>query len=120
MPSINDLFDFYLKPADLRGRSVAVIIANASVVDVFNPRARKNEPRLAVRFAGKSLTFLVNKTQAGALAAATGTTDYTRWAGHTVVLSPAIAPTGAPTIAVTAAGTPPPPAAQDDQEAADA
>jgi len=30
------------------------------------------------------------------------------------------APTGAPTIAVTAAGNPPPPAAQDDQPAADA
>lgn len=113
MPSIHDLFEIYLKAADLRGRAVPVIIANASVVDVFNPRARKNVPSLAVRFVGKSLTFLVNKTQAVAIANATGTNDYTKWAGHHIVLAPAIAPTGAATIAILPpadAGAPPPPA----------
>lgn len=100
MPSIHDLFEIYLKVADLRGRAVPVIIANAKVVDVFNPRARKNEPHLAVRFTGKLLTFLVNKTQAVAIATICGTNDYTKWAGHHVVLAPAIAPTGAATIAI--------------------
>lgn len=115
MASIHDLFEIYLKAADLRGRAVPVIIANAKVVDVFNPRARKNEPHLAVRFAGKSLTFLVNKTQAVAIATITGTNDYTKWAGHHVVLAPATAPTGAATIAILPPAEPaiiePPPAA---------
>jgi hypothetical protein len=100
MASIHDLFTYYLKAEHLQGRSVTVHIESATVTDVFNPRTKRNEPRLLIRFHGKKLGLLCNKTQAGVLARLTGTDDYTRWPGHSVVLTPGKAGSGQDTITV--------------------
>ncbi len=42
-----------------------------------------------MHFHGKKLALCCNKTQAGALVDITGTDDFTKWAGHTVTLTPA-------------------------------
>ena len=102
MASIHDLFTYYLRAEHLQGRSVTVHIEAATVDQVFNPRTKRNEPKLLVRFHNKRLALCCNKTQAGRLAAICGSDDFTQWAGHSVTLTPAQAPNGADTIAVSA------------------
>jgi hypothetical protein len=112
MPSIRDLFpERWLKASHLisdgRRRSVTVTIVGAQVEQLFNPRTKRNEPRLTVEFYGKKLRLVCNKTQAWGIMMATSTDDYTAWKGHMITLSVGTAPNGADTIIVTA-----PPAAQ--------
>ena len=102
MPSIRDVFTFYLKAEHLQGRTALVAIASCELEEVFNPRIRRNEPRLILRFHGKKLALACNKTQAAALEQITGTDDYTKWIGHTVALSPNRAHNGKDTIAISA------------------
>ena len=113
MPSIRDLYTFYLKAEHLQGRSVVVHIESCKTEPVFNPRSKHTEPRLLIRFHGKKLALTCNKTQASQFERITGSDDYTQWVGHTVTLSPGKAPTGADTILITAApaanGSPNPP-----------
>lgn len=109
MPSIKDLFpDKWLRPEHLRGHSVPVAIAGAQVEQLFNPRTRKNGPKLVLEFHGKQLRLPLNKTQANALAAITGTDDYSQWRGHQCVLSPGIAPNQQPTIQISPVPDKPP------------
>ena len=89
MPSAYDLYTFYLEAETLRGRSVVVHIERGEVEEVFNPRAKHDEPKIVVHFHGKKLALCCNKTQAGALVEITGTDDFTKWVGHTVTLTPA-------------------------------
>jgi hypothetical protein len=103
MASIRDVFTFYLKAEHLQGRTVVAHIESCTIAQVFNPRAKHNEPHLIIRFHGKKLALACNKTQASALERITGTDDYTRWPGHAVTLSPGKAATGADTILITAA-----------------
>ena len=101
MPSIKDLFpDKWLRPEHLRGRAVTVAVQGAQVEQLFNPRSRRNEPKLVLEFHGKQLRLPLNKTQAHAMAAITKTDDYTQWQGHQCVLSPGIAPNQQPTIQI--------------------
>ena len=101
MPSIKDLFpDKWLRPEHLRGRAVTVAVQGAQVEQLFNPRSRRNEPKLVLEFHGKQLRLPLNKTQAHAMAAITKTDDYTQWKGHQCVLSPGIAPNQQPTIQI--------------------
>lgn len=100
MPSTKDLFTFYLKAEDLKGRSHLVTIEQVGIVDVFNPRAKRNEPRLSLRFFKAKLTMLLNKTHAIALERVTGTDDYSQWIGHQVIISPATTANGAGTILI--------------------
>jgi hypothetical protein len=102
MPSIRDIFTFYLKAEHLQGRTAIVAIASCEVEEVFNPRIRHNEPRLILRFHGKKLALACNKTQAAALEQITGMDDYSKWIGHTVALSPNRAHNGKDTIAISA------------------
>ena len=72
MPSIKDLFpDKWLRPEHLRGRAVTVAVQGAQVEQLFNPRSRRNEPKLVLEFHGKQLRLPLNKTQAHAMAAIT-------------------------------------------------
>jgi len=103
MPSTKDLFTFFLKAEDLKGRSHLVTIESVGVISVFNPRAKRNEDRLAVRFFKAKLTMLINKTQAISLERITGTDDYSLWLGHQITLSPATTANGAGTIVISAA-----------------
>lgn len=102
MPSVHDLFTFYLRPENLQGRTALVAIESCAIEEIFNPRARRNEPKLIIRFHGKRLAFAPNKTQAAQIMEITQTDDYTRWKGHMIALSPATAPNGKPTIAISA------------------
>ena len=102
MPSAYDLYTFYLEAAHLRGKSVVVHISAVTVEEVFNPRIKRNEKRLVCRFHGKKLALCLNKSQAGALIDITGTDDYTRWIGHSVMLTPAMIDRERMTITITA------------------
>ena len=102
MPSAYDLYTFYLEAAHLRGKSVVVHISAVTVEEVYNPRIKRNEKRLVCRFHGKKLALCLNKSQAGALIELTGADDYTRWIGHSVMLTPAMIDRERMTITITA------------------
>jgi hypothetical protein len=99
MPSFKDLFpDKWLRADVINGHRPRVVIEHVGIESLFNPRSKKYEPRLVVKFHHKALRLICNKTQATALAMICKTDDYTRWQGHEVVLSTGKAPNGADTI----------------------
>ena len=103
MPSIRDLYTYYLTATHLQGRSSVVHITAATVEELWNRQLKRKEHKLILRFHGKKLALACNKTQASQLEHITGSDDYTQWVGHTVTLSPGKTPTGADTILITAA-----------------
>ena len=120
MPSIKDLYpDKWLRPEHLRGRTVTVAIHGAQIEQLFNPRTRKQEPKIVIEFHGKRLRLPLNKTQSFALAAITGEEDFTRWAGHQCTLGPAVAPNGQPTIQIGATPEPEPEPEESEDAAAE-
>jgi hypothetical protein len=124
MPSIRDLYTFYLTAEHLQGRSHVVHIHSVSIEELWNRQTKRKEHKLLLRFHGKKLLLACNKTQATQVERITGTDDYTKWPGHTLLLSPGKAPTGAATITITAApaqtnGKAAPTAAPADQAEAD-
>jgi hypothetical protein len=101
MPSIKDIFpDKWLRADVINGHRPRVIVESVTVEQVFKPRTKRHEKKLAVNFHRKDLLLLLNKTQATALATICGTDDYTRWQGYEVVLSTGKAPNGADTILI--------------------
>lgn len=88
----------WLYPEDLNGRAVTVVIEAAAIEDLRNPRTNKMEPKLVVSFQKATKRLIVNKTQAYAIATATGSQDTDKWAGCKVTLSAAMAPNGKATI----------------------
>jgi hypothetical protein len=102
--SIYDLFDFYIEPADLRGQSHTVTIESAERREIYNPRARRNEPRLVVRFVGRKKAMCLNKTQAQAIMEISGTDKFKDWKGLTIILTPATQ-SGKDTIAISTAAS---------------
>jgi len=101
MPSIKDLWpDKWLRAEHLQERRPTVTIQTVTVESLFNPRTKKNEPRLILAFFKKELRLPLNKTQAQALVDITGTDDYTLWHAYQVVLSAGVAPNKAATIVI--------------------
>lgn len=101
MPSIKDIFpDKWLKAEVINGHRPRVAIEHVGVEKLFNPTSRKHEPKLVVKFYGKELRLICNKTQAQALASICKTDDYSQWPGHEVVLSSGKAPNGKDTIII--------------------
>lgn len=101
MPSIKDLFpDRWLKPEVINGHRPRVAIEAVTIEMLHNPRSKRPEKRLVVKFRGKELRMVCNKTQAVALASICKTDDYTMWEGSEVVLSTSKAPNGADTIVI--------------------
>jgi hypothetical protein len=100
MPSIRDLYPFYLTADHLQNRSVVVHISSVTVEELWNSKSKRKEPKLVVRFHNKKLALACNKTQATQLERLTGSDDYTHWIGHTITLSPTKAPSGTNTIAI--------------------
>ena len=99
--NIHDLFPTkWLTPADLKGRSVVVVIDHVSVQDVYNPRTRQLNKKLAVSFRGAKKQMLLNKTQAFAMAAVCQSLNVEEWEGHRVQLNVGVAPNKAETIVV--------------------
>lgn len=114
MPSYKELFpDKWLHPDVINGHRPRVVIEAVTVEPLYNPRVKKHEKKLVVKFFKKDLRLVCNKTQATALATICKTDDYSRWQGHEVVLSVGKAPTGSDTIVIS-----PVPDAQADSEAA--
>lgn len=107
MPSIEDVYTFYLKAADLQGQPRTVTIETVTIEKIFNPRTKRNEPYIVLRFKNKKRVLPINKTQATALATITGTDDYTQWPKATIILTPADH-NGKETIKITAAPQPAP------------
>jgi hypothetical protein len=101
MPSIKDLWpDRWLRAEHLQGARPRVSLEAVTIEQLYNPRTKRNEPKLVIAFYSKSLRLVCNKTQAHALATITGTDDYSAWAGHQVVLSTGRAPNGSDTIVI--------------------
>lgn len=101
MPSIKDIFpDKWLKAEVINGHRPRVAIEHVGIEKLFNPTSRKYEPKLVVKFHGKELRLVCNKTQAQALATICKSNDYTLWVGYEVVLSSAKAPNGKDTILI--------------------
>ena len=109
MPSIYDIWPSkWLKAHDLGDRTARVYIETVVLETLRNPRTNREEPKLIVAFAGKQKRLILNKTQAQAIAAITGSDDYTAWPGHACLLSAGVAPNNMPTIVVTPAPPKPP------------
>lgn len=90
----------WLYPEDLNGRAVTVQIEAAALEELRNPRTNKMEAKLVVSFVKATKRLVCNKTQAYAIAAATGSPDTDQWPGKRVTLSAAVAPNGKATIHV--------------------
>lgn len=101
MPSYKELFpDKWLKAEVINGYRPRVIIEDVTIEPLYNPRAKKHEQKLVVKFHKKDLRLVCNKTQATALATICKTDDFARWQGHEVVLSTGKAPNGMDTILI--------------------
>jgi len=101
MPSIYDMYEFYLEARDLKDKAHVVIVASARAETMPNPRTHAPEKKIVVKFMKARKSMILNKTQAGALAEICGTDDYTKWAGSEVVLVAGTASNGKQTIVVT-------------------
>ncbi len=101
MPSIKDLFpDKWLKPEIIKGHRLQVMIEGVKVEELFNPTSRKLEKKITVKFYNKELRMILNKTQAFSLASVCATEDWSKWVGHSAVISVGRAPNGKDTILI--------------------
>ena len=102
MPSIYDIYEFYLEPRDLKDKAHVVIVQSVRLEKNFpNPRTHRPEQKIVVRFENRRKSMILNKTQAGALGEISGTDDYTKWIGTEVVLVAGTASNGKNTIVIT-------------------
>jgi len=86
MPTIYDLYEFYLEPSDLGEKAHVVTVESVKVGKYYNQRERRDENKLVMRFRNRRKAMILNKTQAAAMEKLTGRDDYTRWVGAEVVL----------------------------------
>ena len=91
----------WLRADDLQGRSVTVVISACSL-EAVRQRDGSEQKRLVLSMKAKEKRFILNKTQARTMADLAGTEHFSEWPGAVVVLSPARAPNGQGTIAITA------------------
>jgi len=99
--NVNDLFPKkWLEPTDLGGRSVSVKIVAVGLEEVYDPRSRDMHMKLALTFEKAGKRMLCNKTQAFAVAAATGSEETDGWIGKMITLSAGETPARRPTIVV--------------------
>jgi hypothetical protein len=98
--TVSDLYPSkWLKRDDLAGRSVSVKI-EAVNIETFRQPDGTSKVSAVLAFAGKSKRLICNKTQCMALVSAIGSERFSDWVGHEVMLAPATAPNGKPTIVV--------------------
>ena len=89
----------WLVADDLQSRQATVRISGVKVEELRQQTGSK-EPRIILSFAGKSKLLACNKTQARALEEITGTDLFEKWIDAQVILAPAVASNGKPTIAI--------------------
>lgn len=86
MANINDAFPSkYLTAADLKGRSVTVTIANASIEQIG--QGADKGPKIVLTFIGKQKSFVCNKTNAKVIAQLHGD-DTDDWLGKSITIAP--------------------------------
>ena len=101
MPSVYDLYpEKWLSAKHLQNKRPLVTIQTVELLSLFNPRSRKEEPRIVISFFGKERKLPLNKTQTLTLMEITGTDEYPLWHGYQVVLSVGRAPNGTDTITI--------------------
>jgi hypothetical protein len=86
MPSWKTVFGSFLKQEDLAGRAVTVVIGSVELESVKDAESGSSEKKLVAHFVGKDKAMIINRTNAEALEAITGTDDFAGWVGHPVVL----------------------------------
>jgi hypothetical protein len=101
MPSIYDIYEFYLEARDLKDKAHVVTIESVKLESVFNPQNSKKDSKICLRFVNRRKAMLLNKTQAGAVEEIAKTDDYTKWKGVEVVLVSGRAKNGKQTIIIT-------------------
>ena len=101
--NIGDVFPSrFIDAEDLGDKRVTVEIAKATMEEVFNRQTNAKEMKLALTFKRAKKLFILNKTQAFAIAAIVGSEDTDRWVGHSITLRAGVAPNRKPTIVVEA------------------
>jgi hypothetical protein len=85
MPSVADLYNLWLKAADLpAGKTVTVTIA-AIKVETLHPRPGEERKALVLSFKDKNRRLILNAGNANRMAAIGGE-DYTAWPGLVICL----------------------------------
>ena len=98
--SVSELYPSkWVKADDLAGRAAPVKIT-AVTVETFRQPDGSSKVSAVLAFEGKAKRMICNKTQCQALADLTGSERFTDWVGRVVILAPATAQNGKPTIAI--------------------
>lgn len=98
--SVSELYPSkWVKAEDLAGRTATVKIT-AVTVETFRQPDGSSKVSAVLAFEGKAKRMILNKTQCQALTDLTGSERFTDWVGRVVILAPAIAQNGKPTIAI--------------------
>jgi hypothetical protein len=98
--TVSELYPrLWLKPEDLRGRSITVTVVSVDVQE-FRQRDGSHKAAAVLSFERASKRLIANKTQVQALATILGSERFAEWVGKSVALAPDVAPNGKPTIAV--------------------
>lgn len=92
----------WIEPDDFAGKRFTLEIIGVTLEEVFNRQTNSKEKKLAVAFKGAKKRFLLNKTNASAIAEIVGSPDTDNWIGHSIVLRAGIARNQKPTIVVEA------------------
>lgn len=86
MANINDAYPSrYLSVEDLQGRTVSVVIDRVSKQTIG--QGQNSEQKLVATLVGKKKEFVINKTNAKAIAKSHGD-DYDNWEGKSISLAP--------------------------------
>jgi hypothetical protein len=91
----------WVKAADLGGHAVSVKITSVTVESFRLPDGTFRASAV-LAFEGKTKRLILNRTQCKQLAEVAGSERFEDWVGRTVILAPATAQNGKPTIAIRA------------------
>jgi hypothetical protein len=83
--NIMSAFGDFLSAAQLEGKSATVAIADVKMVDLMDEKTKKVSPRPVVFFNGTARGWILNRTNASAIAAMFGL-ETNAWAGKRVTL----------------------------------
>jgi len=92
----------YLKATDLQ-KPAKVTISDATLKTFRDQKTGESVRKIVLRFERARKVFVLNLTQARAVAFALGTDETDQWIGKDIVLSAGVAHNGQPTIQVSAA-----------------
>lgn len=91
----------FLRAADLQ-KPVKLTISDLEIGSFTDQRTQQEQRRVVVGFDGAKKRLILNKTNAGNLAAAFGD-ELAAWPGKSVILAPGVAANGQPTVLASAA-----------------